>query len=362
MGSGSEHDGEFHDEDESDEDGYQSDSSDGSPSSEESIESQHSPILLRNFSGAEVVAETMPEVYEHDRVVQDSLQIVIPGSPKSDSDDASVQYVCHTAQYNSPPYADISDAQAVDTQVREREEERSQIESQNPKHDENSRAVGGGQSQQIVSQNPKHDENSRAVGGGQSQKKKEPKNKKQAAVDYVPSRLGLNAEDLRRKDKLLRNAVPQHPVHSKKMTILNQLKDVDKAESQAKEDSISQFMMLQRSQEIHHKEEMKRLDIQKEKEDRRWQEEKDLRREELQLQRAKMDEDRDLRREELRQQREKLESQQRNHFLLFQAALVGMSTVTGNPQVAAVSQGFAAAAAASFNQNAPVDMQPPARE
>jgi hypothetical protein len=340
MGSGSEHDGEFHDEDESDEDGYQSDSSDGSPSSEESIESQHSPILPRNFSGAEVVAETMPEVYEHDRVVQDSLQIVIPGSPKSDSDDASVQYVCHTAQYNSPPYADISDAQAVDTQVREREEERSQIESQNPKHDENSRAVGG----------------------GQSQKKKEPKNKKQVAVDYVPSRLGLNAEDLRQKDKPLRNAVPQHPVHSKKMTILNQLKDVDKAESQAKEDSISQFMMLQRSQEIHHKEEMKRLDIQKEKEDRRWQEEKDLRREELELQRAKMDEDRDLRREELRQQREKLESQQRNHFLLFQAALVGMSTVTGNPQVAAVSQGFAAAAAASFNQNAPVDMQPPARE
>ena len=61
-------------------------------------------------------------------------------------------------------------------------------------------------------------------------------------------------------------------------------------------------MMLQRSQQIHHKEEMKRLDIQKEKEDRRWQEEKDLR-----LQRAKMEENRYLSREELRQQREKME-------------------------------------------------------
>ena len=81
-----------------------------------------------------------------------------------------------------------------------------------------------------------------------------------------------------------------------------QLKAVDESDSQANQDFTSQFMMLQRSQQIHHKEEMKRLDIQKEKEDRRWQEERDLR-----LQRAKMEEDRYLSREELRQQREKME-------------------------------------------------------
>jgi hypothetical protein len=54
-----------------------------------------------------------------------------------------------------------------------------------------------------------------------------------------------------------------------------QLKAVDESDSQANQDFTSQFMMLQRSQQIHHKEEMKRLDIQKEKEDRRWQEEID---------------------------------------------------------------------------------------
>ncbi len=104
------------------------------------------------------------------------------------------------------------------------------------------------------------------------------KEKPAAKPSYVPARLGVDAEFLRRLDshsadskkhKPTRGMLPENPTHTKKQKLTTQLKEIDEEHSRRLVDQQSNFYLAQEAQnqhqkalELRHAEEMKRLDIQ----------------------------------------------------------------------------------------------------
>lgn len=160
--------------------------------------------------------------------------------------------------------------------------------------------------------------------------------RKEVASSYVPDRLGKSASELMAMKNSKQPAlVPQHPLHSKKRSILKELKDVDEAEAQAKQDSAHQILGMHRSQEMQFQEKMMRLEMKFEEDRRRWEEEKEIKKEERRAQQAKMDAD------------------QRQQALLFHSALAVISALTGNPAVTGVVNAIGSVLAPSAMPPAP---------
>lgn len=160
--------------------------------------------------------------------------------------------------------------------------------------------------------------------------KKSRSNHPSVAGSYVPDRLGKNATELMAMKVSKQPAlVPQHPLHSKKRSILKELKDVDEAEAQAKQDSAHQILVMHRSQEMQFQEKMLRLEMRFEEDKRRWEEEKEIKKEERRAQQAKMDAD------------------QRQQALLFHSAISAISALTGNLAVAGVANALGSVLAPS---------------